>query len=498
MVSDASATKAPIAKIADKVSGLFVPLVMTVAALVFVIWLLCGAGVAFALSRAVSVLVISCPCALGLATPVAIMVGSGKGAKNGILFKTAASLERAGKIEIVALDKTGTVTSGEPEVTDVLGDDSLLRLAYSLEKKSEHPLARAIVKKAEAEGVSLLPTDHFEAFPGGGLAATVDGESLCGGNESFVGQYATLGDDLLIRAKRLAQEGKTPMFFAKNGQAIGMIAVADRIKPDSAKAVAALKNMGIRVVMLTGDNRTTAEAIAKEVGIDEVTSEVRPDGKEAAVKDLQRYGRVAMVGDGINDAPSLVRADLGIAIGAGADVALDAADVVLASSRLSDVPAAIRLSRATLRNIKENLFWAFLYNVICIPIAAGAFVWAGLTLSPMLGALAMSLSSVCVVSNALRLNLSDIYSEKRDKKRKPTRRKEEKTMELTIKIKGMMCPHCEARVKKVLEDVEGVSEAVVSHERGTAIVKGETALSAETLTKVITDNGYTVSEVTKA
>lgn len=494
MVSDAAATKAPIAKIADRVSGIFVPTVMAIAAAVLLVWLLCGAALGFALSRAVSVLVISCPCALGLATPVAIMVGGGKGARGGMLFKTAASLEMAGRVEIVALDKTGTVTRGEPEVTDVLGGELLLQTAYSLEKKSEHPLARAIVKRAESEGVAALPTQDFEAFPGGGLRATVDGEIVCGGNAEFVRQYATVPPEVLAEVAGLAPEGKTPMLFARGGELLGILAVADRVKEDSAAAIAELRGMGIRVVILTGDNRMTAAAIAAEVGIDEVIAELKPDGKEAAVRALQRDGVVAMVGDGINDAPSLTRADIGVAIGAGTDVAIDAADVVLASSRLSDVPAAIRLGRATLRTVRQNLFWAFCYNVISIPVAAGALSPLGLTLSPMLGAAAMSLSSVCVVTNALRLNLVDIRSARHDRKRKPkaVKRKEEKAMKKVMKIEGMMCPHCEARVRALLLEIPGVGEALVSHKDGTATVTAAEPIPDEVLIRVITEGGYTV------
>lgn len=415
MVSDAAATKAPIAKIADKVSGIFVPIVMAIAVVVFAVWLILGESVGFALTRAISVLVISCPCALGLATPVAIMVGNGKGAKNAILFKTAASLEQTGKTKIVALDKTGTITKGEPEVTDVYGSDELLQIAYSLEIKSEHPLATAIVKHGEKSGLSAFETTDFRIFPGGGLTATLAGETVCGGNAGFVGKYAAVDEKFLTKANELSAEGKTAIFFAKGNRTLGVIAVADMIKADSAAAVAELKDMGIRVVMLTGDNQITAEAIGRQVGVDEVVSQVKPDGKEAAIKDLQTLGLVAMVGDGINDAPALTRADIGIAIGAGTDVAIDAADVVLVNSRLPDVPAAIRLSRATLRTIHQNLFWAFVYNAVCIPVAAGAFAWAGLTLNPMIGAAAMSLSSFCVVTNALRLNLCNIHPAKKKK-----------------------------------------------------------------------------------
>lgn len=496
MVSDAAATKAPIAKIADKVSGIFVPAVMAISAAALVIWLICGAGIGFSLARAISVLVISCPCALGLATPVAIMVGGGMGAKNGILFKTAASLEMAGRTQIVALDKTGTITKGEPEVTDVIGDDELLGVAYSLEAKSEHPLARAIVKKAESEGASLLASTDFEIFAGGGVIACVNGEKVIGGNRSFVEQYVPIPSAALERANELSREGKSVMFFANGKSFIGIIAVADRIKEDSKSAIAELKNMGIRVVMLTGDNEATAEFIGKDVGVDEVIAELKPDGKENAIRALQEEGIAAMVGDGINDAPSLTRADIGIAIGAGADVAIDAADIVLVNGKLSDVSAALRLGRRTLKNIKENLFWAFIYNTVCIPVAAGAFVFAGLTLNPMLGAAAMSLSSFSVVTNALRLNLCNIYSSKGDRKIKQSqKRKEEKIMKKTMKIEGMMCPHCEARVKKVLEEIEGVTEAIVSHKDGTAIVTMATEISNEALAKIITDNGYAVTDI---
>ncbi len=499
MVSDAVATKAPIAKVADKVSGIFVPVVISIAAVAFVLWLALGDSVGFALARAISVLVISCPCALGLATPVAIMVGNGMGAKNGILFKTAASLELAGRTRIVALDKTGTITRGEPAVTDVVATDAdetaLLTLAYSLEKKSEHPLARAIVMKAEEMDCEAEDTTDFEIFPGGGLSGKIDGEECRGGNAEFVGQAAELDTDALQTAEKFAREGKTPIFFARGERVLGIIAVADTVKEDSARAIAELRNMGVRVVMLTGDNKKTAEAIGAMVGVDEVIAEVKPDGKEAAIRALAREGGVVMVGDGINDAPALTRADVGIAIGAGTDVAIDAADVVLVNSRLSDVPAAIRLSRATLRTIHQNLFWAFVYNAVCIPVAAGAFVWAGLTLNPMLGAAAMSLSSFCVVTNALRLNLFDIRSAKRDRKIKAKSKKEKNKMEKTLKIEGMMCPHCEARVKKALEELSEVSEAQVSHKEGKAIVSLSAQISDEKLVKLITDNGYKVLEI---
>lgn len=488
MVSDAAATKAPIAKIADKVSGIFVPVVIAIAAVVLVIWLLLGESVGFALARAISVLVISCPCALGLATPVAIMVGNGMGAKHGILFKTASSLEAAGRTQIVALDKTGTVTKGEPEVTDIIGSDELLSLAYSLEKKSEHPLGRAIVKRAEELGLALSDAEDFEIYPGGGLSGTVGGEPAVGGNAGFVGKFADIGKEYEEAAERLSDEGKTPLFFARGGKLIGIIAVADTVKEDSAAAIGELKNMGIRVVMLTGDNKRTADAIGSSVGVDEVIADVKPDGKEAVIRNLSEEGRVAMVGDGINDAPALTRADVGIAIGAGTDVAIDAAEVVLVNSRLSDVPAAIRLSRATLRTIRQNLFWAFIYNAICIPVAAGAFVWAGLALNPMLGAAAMSLSSFCVVTNALRLNFCKIHNENNKKT-------EEKKMQKVMKIKGMMCPHCEARVKGLLEALPEVDEAAVSYKKKSAILKLNAEVSDETLTKLITENGYTVIDI---
>lgn len=408
LVREASATKAPIAKIADKVSGIFVPVVMAIALLVFVVWMILGKSVGFSLTRAISVLVISCPCALGLATPVAIMVGNGKGAKSGILFKTASSLEMAARTQIVALDKTGTITKGEPEVTDIIGEENLLQIAYSLEKKSEHPLAKAIVKYGEENGISALETTDFVIFAGGGLKASLEEETICGGNADYVKKYVDISAEFLEKANKIASEGKTPIFFAKGKQVLGIIAVADKIKTDSAKAIEELKRMGIRTVMLTGDNKLSAETIAKQVGIEEVFAELKPEQKEKAIVNLQKEGKVAMVGDGINDAPSLTRADIGIAIGAGTDVAIDAADIVLVNSNLSDVGAAIRLSRATLKIIRENLFWAFIYNVICIPVAAGAFVWAGLTLNPMIGAAAMSLSSFCVVTNALRLNFFDV------------------------------------------------------------------------------------------
>ncbi len=493
-VEGAAATKAPIAKIADKVSGIFVPVVISIAIAVLGIWLILGESAGFALGRAISVLVISCPCALGLATPVAIMVGSGMGAKNGILFKTASSLEAAGRTQIVALDKTGTVTKGAPEVTDIAGDSILLSLAYSLEAKSEHPLGAAIVKKGEESGAELLESRDFEIFPGGGLSAIIGTDKIYGGNASFVEKYAKIDQKHLSEGDKLASEGKTPIFFAKNDEILGIIAVADTVKEDSAQAITELKNMGIRVVMLTGDNKKTAKAIASAVGIDEVVAEVKPDGKDEAIRRLLGEGKVAMVGDGINDAPALTRADIGIAIGAGTDVAIDAADIVLVKSRLSDVPAAIRLSRATLRTIRQNLFWAFIYNAICIPVAAGAFVWAGLTLNPMLGAAAMSLSSFCVVTNALRLNLCDIRSPKHDKKQK-SNKKEVKTMTKTMKIEGMMCPHCEARVKKVLEEIDGVTEAVTSFKEDKAVITLSKPVADDVLAKAVVDNGYKVIEI---
>ena len=498
MVSDAAATKAPIAKIADKVSGIFVPVVIGIAAITFAAWYLGSADIGFAIARAVSVLVISCPCALGLATPVAIMVGNGKGAKNGILFKTAASLEMAGKIEIVALDKTGTITNGEPEITDVIGEEVLLPIAYSLELKSEHPLARAIVKKAESEGIKPFECQDFAVYAGGGLSATIDGRVVCGGNTDFVSKYTEIPAKMLKTAEGLALDGKTAMFFAADEKFLGIIAVADKIKEDGKAAISELHGMGLRTVMLTGDNGTTAKAIAQEAGIDEVISGVKPEGKDETVRELQKSGRVAMVGDGINDAPSLKRSDVGIAIGAGTDVAIDAADVVLVNSKLSDVAAAVRLGRATLRTIKQNLFWAFAYNAICIPVAAGAFVWAGFELNPMLAAAAMSLSSFCVVMNALRLNLVDVHSAKRDKKiTKKNQKKGKKTMKKIIKIEGMMCPHCSGRVKKVLEAIEGVAEADVSHERGDAIVTLEKKVTEEVLVKTVTDAGYKVLGVSE-
>ena len=476
MVSDAAATKAPIAKVADRVSGVFVPTVITIAVITTAVWLLCGKPIGFALARGISVLVISCPCALGLATPVAIMVGNGLGAKNGILFKTAVSLEETGKTEIVALDKTGTITKGEPRVTDVLPADgltesALLALAAALEQRSEHPLARAVMLRAEEDKLSVSEVSDFRALPGNGLTATLNDEELLGGSLSFISTKADVPQALRDKAEALAEEGKTPLLFARGGKLAGVIAVADVIKEDSPAAIAALRNMGIHVVMLTGDNEKTARAIGRQAGVDEVIAGVLPEGKESVIRRLQRQGKVAMVGDGINDAPALTRADIGIAIGAGTDVAIDAADVVLMKSQLSDVPAAIRLSRATLRNIHENLFWAFFYNVIGIPLAAGVWIPIfGWTLNPMFGAAAMSLSSFCVVSNALRLNLFKLHDAGKDKKIKKKHHKEETTMEKTMKIEGMMCGHCEAAVKKALEAVDGVASAEVSHTSGTAVV----------------------------
>ena len=504
MVSDAAATKAPIAKIADKVSGVFVPAVMSVALVTTVVWLLLGRGVGFALARGISVLVISCPCALGLATPVAIMVGSGLGAKNGVLFKTAASLEETGRVRIVALDKTGTITSGEPRVTDVSPasgwtETALLQAALDLEAKSEHPLARAIL--AQAEQVSLTPRDvsDFRALPGNGLTATGEKGALCGGNLSFIRTQTTVPDEMARQAEALAEAGKTPLFFSENGIFAGIIAVADVIKEDSPRAVKEMQNMGLQVVMLTGDNPRTARAIGQQAGVDRVYAGVLPEGKESVIRELKQYGKVAMVGDGINDAPALTRADVGIAIGAGADVAIDAADVVLMKSRLSDVPAAIRLSRATLRNIHENLFWAFFYNTIGIPLAAGALIPLGLTLNPMFGAAAMSLSSFCVVTNALRLNLFKLHDAGRDKKIRgvtlPAEIKEETTLEKTLKITGMMCAHCEATVKKALEAVPGVTEAKVSHQTGTAVVTLASDVPNDTLKQAVEAKDYTVTDV---
>ena len=504
MVSDAAATKAPIAKIADKVSGVFVPAVIGIALMTTIVWLLIGKPVGYALARGISVLVISCPCALGLATPVAIMVGSGLGAKNGILFKTAASLEETGRIEIVALDKTGTITSGEPKVTDILpaegvSAEELLRLANTLERKSEHPLAKAILEYAKEQNVSAEEVADFQALPGNGLTATLDGKALCGGNDTFIGTTAPVSPEMKAQAAALAEAGKTPLWFSYDGRLLGVVAVADVIKEDSPQAVRELQNMGIRVVMITGDNERTAKAIGAQAGVDQVIAGVLPDGKEREIRKLKTEGKVAMVGDGINDAPALTRADIGVAIGAGTDVAIDAADVVLMKSRLSDVPAAIRLSRATLRNIHENLFWAFFYNTIGIPLAAGVFIPLGLTLNPMFGAAAMSLSSFCVVSNALRLNLFKLRDARHDHKHvkhsKKHEEKEKNEMEKTLKITGMMCGHCEARVKKALEAVEGVAEAKVSHESGTAVVTLNVPVEDAVLKKAVEDQDYKVTAI---
>ena len=520
MVSDAAATKAPIAKIADTVSGFFVPAVISISVLTTLVWLLLGREFGYALARGISVLVISCPCALGLATPVAIMVGNGLGAKNGILFKTAASLEAAGRTQIVALDKTGTITEGAPRVTDLLPaegvtETELLTLAAALESRSEHPLAKAVLADAEAKAITPPEVTDFAALPGNGLAAKLDGMDIYAGNAAFIQTKLTLPAALAQQAEKLAAEGKTPLFFGGAGRLLGVIAVADTIKEDSPEAIRQLQNMGIRVVMLTGDNQRTADAIGRQAGVDEVIAGVLPDGKEAVIRKLQASGKVAMVGDGINDAPALTRADTGIAIGAGTDVAIDAADVVLMNSRLSDVPAAIRLSRATLRNIHENLFWAFIYNIIGIPLAAGVFIPFGLTLNPMFGAAAMSLSSFCVVSNALRLNLFDLHSTKHDHKIKTSALpaaaqpqaedttepvsestvKEERFMKKTLHVEGMMCCHCEARVKKALEALPEVHEAVVSHETGTAVVTLSADVANETLKKAVEDQDYKVTGI---
>ena len=503
MVSDAAATKAPIAKVADRVSGVFVPAVIGIAIVTLIVWLLAGQTIGFALARAISVLVISCPCALGLATPVAIMVGNGMGAKNGIMFKTAVSLEEAGKTQIVALDKTGTITSGEPKVTDMIPADGvteqeLLSYAYALEKKSEHPLARAVIVKAEENGqkdsLKQLEAEEFQAVPGNGLSGKINGSLICGGSLKFISQSAEISEETSKTAGRLAEEGKTPLFFSRDGRLMGIIAVADTIKEDSPKAIRELQNMGIRVVMLTGDNERTAKAIGAQAGVDEVIAGVLPDGKESVIRSLKKKGKVAMVGDGINDAPALTRADMGIAIGAGTDIAIDAADIVLMKSRLTDVPAAIRLSRATLRNIHENLFWAFFYNVIGIPLAAGVWIpLLGWQLNPMFGAAAMSLSSFCVVSNALRLNWFKMYDASKDRKIKTKKQnKEETTMTKTIKIEGMMCGHCEAAVKKALEALDQVDAAEVSHEAGTAVVTLSSEVSDDVLKKAVEDKDYKV------
>ena len=506
MVSDAAATKAPIAKIADRVSGVFVPMVITIAVLTIIVWLIAGQSIGFALSRGIAVLVISCPCALGLATPVAIMVGNGMGARNGIMFKTAVSLEETGKMQIVALDKTGTITSGEPKVTDIIPaagvtEDTLLKYAYALENKSEHPLARAILEKAKEENAGIEEVTGFQALLGNGLTAILDGHTLYGGNHTFISSKVSVDGDIQKKAEKLAEAGKTPLFFGNEDRLLGVIAVADVIKEDSPQAIKELQNMGIHVVMLTGDNERTAKAIGQQAGVDEVIAGVLPEGKEQVIRKLKEKGKVAMVGDGINDAPALTRADMGIAIGAGTDVAIDAADVVLMKSRLSDVPAAIRLSRAVLRNIHENLFWAFIYNVIGIPIAAGVWYhWFGLKLNPMFGAAAMSLSSFCVVSNALRLNLFKMYDASKDKKLKAKKekkrsKKEDKTMKKIMHIEGMMCGHCEAAVKKALEALPQVDEAVVSHETGTAELTLNAEIADDVLEKTVEDKDYTVTSV---
>jgi Cu2+-exporting ATPase len=515
MVSDAAATKAPIAKIADRVSGVFVPAVITIAIITIIAWLIAGETVGFALARGISVLVISCPCALGLATPVAIMVGNGKGAKSGILFKTAASLEATGRTQIVALDKTGTITSGEPKVTDIVPDETffeeignnagkLLAIAASVEAKSEHPLAKAIMERAKTDEIAVAEVTDFSAVVGNGLTAMLAGKMIKAGNLAFVSKFVKVSDDMRAKAVEFSKEGKTPLFFAADDRLCGIIAVADTIKEDSPEAVRQLKNMGIRVVMLTGDNEQTANAIGKQAGVDEVIAGVLPDGKEAVIRKLKKQGRVAMVGDGINDAPALTRADMGIAIGAGSDVAIDAADVVLMKSRLIDVPAAVRLSRATLTNIHENLFWAFFYNVIGIPLAAGLwYPLLGWKLNPMFGAAAMSLSSFCVVTNALRLNLCRVYDPKHDRKATPDRKNkthkpnesEEKSMTKTMNIEGMMCGHCEARVKKALEALDAVSEAAVSHESGTAVVTLSSDISDEKLKETVEAEDYKVTSI---
>ena len=519
MVSDAAATKAPIAKVADKVSGIFVPAVISIAVVTIIVWLLAGADFGFALARGISVLVISCPCALGLATPVAIMVGNGVGAKNGVLFKTAVSLEETGKVDIVALDKTGTITQGEPKVTDMIPGEgitkgTLAQTALALELKSEHPLAKAIVAYSEEQQITVSAADDFQAMPGNGLSGIVSGARVFGGNLKFISGETTVSENMQRQAEELANQGKTPLFFATEEKLFGIIAVADVIKEDSPQAISQLQNMGIEVVMLTGDNERTAEAIGAQAGVDQVIAGVLPDGKERVIRELQQRGKVAMVGDGINDAPALTRADMGIAIGAGADVALDAADVVLVKSSLSDVPAAIRLSRAVLRNIHENLFWAFIYNVIGIPIAAGVWYhWFGLKLNPMFGAAAMSLSSFCVVTNALRLNFVKVYSTKRDKKKNHKKNQDQQDvqsvvdtdvmaekqevndMEKVIEIKGMMCGHCEAHVKKALEALEGVASAEASHEKGTAVVQLSGSVDDAALKKAVEEEGYEVTGI---
>lgn len=500
MVSDAAATKAPVAKIADKVSGVFVPVVIVIAVVTIAVWLLCGQTVGYALARGISVLVISCPCALGLATPVAIMVGNGMGARKGILFKTASSLEAAGKIQIAVLDKTGTITKGEPKVTDVIpfriSENELLQYAYSIETKSEHPLAKAVIAKAQEIGLVPYEITDFKAESGNGLSGEYNGEKIIGGSKKYISSLINISNDILSRADSLAEEGKTPLFFMKGDKLLGIIAVADVIKDESPQAVKELQNMGIKVVMLTGDNERTAKAVGKLAGVDEVIAGVLPDGKEKVVADLKKQGKVLMVGDGINDAPALTRADIGMAIGSGTDIAIDAADVVLMKSKLTDVPVAVRLSRKTLRNIHENLFWAFIYNVIGIPLAAGVWIpLLGWQLNPMFGAAAMSLSSFCVVTNALRLNFFDITNPKKDRKIKQKSKKDDNAMTKTMKIDGMMCSHCEGRVKQCLEGLSQVSAADVSHEKGTAVVTLSADVSNDVLTKTVEDQGYKVISI---
>jgi Cu2+-exporting ATPase len=500
MVSDAAATKAPVAKIADKVSGVFVPVVIVIAVVTIAVWLLCGQTVGYALARGISVLVISCPCALGLATPVAIMVGNGMGARKGILFKTASSLEAAGKIQIAVLDKTGTITKGEPKVTDVIpfgiSENELLQYAYSIETKSEHPLAKAVIAKAQEIGLVPYEITDFKAESGNGLSGEYNGEKIIGGSKKYISSLINISNDISSRADSLSEEGKTPLFFMKGDKLLGIIAVADVIKDESPQAVKELQNMGIKVVMLTGDNERTAKAVGKLAGVDEVIAGVLPDGKEKVVADLKKQGKVLMVGDGINDAPALTRADIGMAIGSGTDIAIDAADVVLMKSKLTDVPVAVRLSRKTLRNIHENLFWAFIYNVIGIPLAAGVWIpLLGWQLNPMFGAAAMSLSSFCVVTNALRLNFFDITNPKKDRKIKQKSKKDDNAMTKTMKIDGMMCSHCEGRVKQCLEGLAQVSQAEVSHEKGTAVVTLTAEVSNDVLKKTVEDQGYNVISI---
>lgn len=500
MVSDAAATKAPVAKIADKVSGVFVPAVIVIALITIAVWLLCGQTVGYALARGISVLVISCPCALGLATPVAIMVGNGMGARKGILFKTAASLEEAGKTQIAVLDKTGTITKGEPKVTDIIPfeitENELLKYAYSIEVKSEHPLAKAIIVKAEELSLNPYEVTDFKAESGNGLSAEYNGKRIIGGSKKYISSILGISNDILSKADKLSEEGKTPLFFMLDNKLLGIIAVADVIKEESPQAIKQLQNMGIKVVMLTGDNERTAKAVGKLAGVDEVTAGVMPDGKEKVVAELKKQGKVLMVGDGINDAPALTRADIGMAIGSGTDIAIDAADVVFMKSKLTDVPAAVRLSRKTLRNIHENLFWAFIYNVIGIPLAAGVWIpLLGWQLNPMFGAAAMSLSSFCVVTNALRLNFFDITNPKKDRKIKYKSKKDDNAMTKTMKIDGMMCSHCEGRVKQSLEGLAQVSQAEVSHEKGTAVVTLTAEVSNDVLKKTVEDQGYNVISI---